>query len=86
MHADFNNTIGPVGLQPAVAFFHDVNGTTPSPVLNFVEDRKVLTVSLTANYLDTIRGKISYTAYFDGGEHNLLSDRDFIQVSASYSF
>ena len=83
---DFNNALGPVGLQPTVAFSHDVGGTTPLPIGNFVEHRKAVTLGLTANYLNMLRGNLSYTNYFDGGEHNLLHDRDFVSLTASYSF
>ena len=84
--ADFNNAIGPINLQPAIAFYHDVEGTTPAPITNFVDDRKTISGSLTANYLNTIRVKLTYTNYFDGGDFNLLEDRDFASLTASYSF
>jgi hypothetical protein len=29
---------------------------------------------------------VSYTSYFGGGKYNLLTDRDFIGASVSYSF
>jgi len=84
--ADFNNAIGAVTLQPAVAFYHDVEGTTPLPIANFVDDRKVVTVSLGADYLNAVRAKLAYTTYFGGGNYNLVNDRDFVSVTASYSF
>ena len=91
MKADFHNAIGPVGLQPIVAWAHDFYGTSPSPILNFVEGRKTVTVSLIANYLNSLRVKIDYTNYFGGesyagGNFNLSKDRDFVACSASYSF
>jgi len=84
--ADFNNAIGPVTLQPSVAFYHDVTGTTPLPIGNFVEGRKTITVGLTATYLNTVRATLSYTNYFGGGNFNLLHDRDFVSLAASVSF
>ena len=84
--ADFNNAVGPVTLQPAVAFYHDVEGTTPAPVTNFIEERKSITGSLTATYLNALRVKVSYTNYFDGGNFNLIEDRDFASLAVSYSF
>ena len=43
--ADYNNAFGTsFTLSPRVAFNHDVNGTTPGPGGNFVEDRKSLTL------------------------------------------
>lgn len=84
--ADFNNAIGPINLQPGIAFSHDVSGTTPSPLSNFVEDRKTVTLSLGATYLDSIRASIAYTNFFGGGAFNLLNDRDFASFVVSYSF
>ena len=83
--ADYNNAIGAVNLRPTIAFAHDVDGTTPAPITNFIEDRKTYTFSLEAIYLENLRGKVSYTIY-DGDRHNLLKDRDFVSVTTSYAF
>ena len=84
--ATYNNAIGPVNLSPQIAFAHDVNGTSPSPIGNFVEDRKTITLSLEASYLHSWRARLSYTNSFSGGDFNLRSDRDFVALTASYSF
>lgn len=84
--ATYNNAIGPVNLSPQIAFSHDVNGTSPSPIGNFVEDRKTVTLSLNAGYLNSWQARLSYTNSFGGGAANLLSDRDFLAFSANYSF
>jgi hypothetical protein len=82
----FNRAIGAVNLEPVLAFQHDVQGTTPSPIANFVEGRKALTAALRGIYLEKLSGEVSYTNFFDGGRFNLLKDRDFVGVSFSYSF
>ncbi len=84
--ATFNNAIGPITIMPAAAFSHDVQGTSPSPILNFIEDRMSATVSVTFDYLNKLKYKMSYSAFFGAGVHNLLHDRDLASVSASYSF
>ncbi len=84
--ATYNNAIGPVSLSPQVAFSHDVNGTAPTPIGNYVEDRKTVTLSLNANYLNSWQARLSYTNSFSGGQANLLSDRDFLAITANYSF
>lgn len=86
--ADYLGAIGPINIFPIAAFQHDVEGTTPSPIINFIDDRKVVTVRLDATYLESWRASLAYTNFFDGkGPHyNLLNDRDFISLSASYSF
>ena len=66
--------------------FHDVNGTTPGPGGNFVEDRKSLTLGVEANYLNQWSADLSYTRFYGAGIFNLVSDRDFVAVSAKYAF
>lgn len=83
---EYNNAIGPVTLLPQVAFSHDVEGTTPGPGGNFVEDRKIVTASLSADYQRSLRATVSYSNFFGGGEYNQYGDRDFVSLSASYSF
>ena len=82
----FNNAIGAVNLLPRVAFAHDVNGTTPAPITNFVEDRKSLTVTLRATYLEDWQAELSYTNFFGAGAFNLVNDRDFVSTVVSYAF
>lgn len=82
----FNHAIGAINLEPTVAFQHDVDGTTPSPILNFVDRRKAVTVALRGVYLENVTAEIAYTNFFAGGDFNLLTDRDFVSLSFSYSF
>lgn len=82
----FNNAIGAVGLEPVIAWYHDVEGTTPSPLSNFIEGNKVVTLAVTAEYLKRITGTLSYTMYFGGGNSNLLHDRDFLSLSFNVPF
>jgi hypothetical protein len=82
----FNQAIGSVNLEPTVAFSHDVQGTTPLPIANFVEDRKAVSVSLRGLYLERFTAEVGYTNFFDGGSFNLLKDRDFFSVAFTYAF
>ena len=86
VRGDINNAIGSVSLQPQIAFNHDVKGTSPSPVANFVDGRKSMTVSLGAGYLNDWTGSLAYTINWGGGVYNLLSDRDFLAFTLSTSF
>jgi hypothetical protein len=86
MRADYLGALGPVNLTPQIAFAHDVDGTTPQPLGNFVEGRKAVTLSLGASYLNSLQGEISYTNFFGGGDFNLINDRDFVSISVSYFF
>jgi len=86
LRGQYLGALGPVNLAPEIAFAHDVHGTTPQPLGNFVEGRKAVTLSLGATYLNALQGEISYTNFFGGDDFNLLSDRDFVSLSVSYSF
>jgi Protein of unknown function (DUF1302) len=83
---DINNAIGSITLQPQIAYNQDVNGTSPSPVANFVEGRKAVTLSLGANYLNDWSATLAYTTNWGGKTYNLLRDRDFVSMTVSYSF
>lgn len=84
--ATYNNAIGAVNLAPRIAFNHDVNGTTPGPGGNFIENRKALTFAVNATYLASWTGTVGYTINFGGGDFNTLRDRDFVTISISYAF
>lgn len=85
--ADYNSAFGtPYNLSPRIAFNHDVNGTSPGPGGNFIEDRKTLTLGLGASYLEKWGADLSYTRFFGAGQFNLLRDRDFVSFSVQYSF
>jgi hypothetical protein len=86
MRAEYLGALGPVNLTPQIAFAHDVDGTTPQPLGNFVEGRKAVTLSLGASYLNSLQGEVSYTNFFGGGGFNLINDRDFVSISVSYFF
>ncbi len=83
---DYNGAIGAINLSPRFSFQHDVNGVSPGPGGNFIEDRKALTVGLRGIYQNTYEVDVSYTGFFGAGAHNLINDRDFVGLSFRYSF
>ncbi len=83
---DYNGAIGAINLSPRFSFQHDVNGVSPGPGGNFVEDRKALTVGLRGTYQNTYELDVSYTRFYGAGRHNLLNDRDFLGLTFKYSF
>ncbi|MDX1497182.1 MAG: DUF1302 domain-containing protein [Salinisphaeraceae bacterium] len=83
---EYNNVFDLFTLEPTLFFAHDVSGTSPSPIINFVEDRKQLTASLNGRYLQAWEAGLSYTRYWGGEPFNLVSDRDFVSIFVSYSF
>lgn len=81
----FQNVIGPMSLTPQAAFEHDVFGSTPAPLVTFSKDRMQATLSLSARYFN-FEGAVAWTPFFNGGLRNVLLDRDFLTVSASYAY
>ena len=83
---DYLNAFLSTNLSPVIQFAHDVEGTTPSPILNFVEGRKSVTMALQATYQNSWAADISYTNYSGAGRYNLIHDRDFVSATVKYSF
>ncbi len=83
---DFFNAIGPITVQPLFVWFHDVEGTTPAPISNFVEGRKQAAFALRFDYLNFMKASIAYQMYMGAGQHNQIHDRDFVSVSTSIAF
>jgi hypothetical protein len=86
IRGDISNAIGAITLQPSIAFNHDVTGTSPTPISNYVDGRKSLSFGLGANYLNNWQANLGYTNNWGGGKYNLLRDRDFVSFTVSYSF
>ncbi len=83
---DYNNVMGAFTVSPLVAFSHNVEGYTPSPLGNYMEDRMSATFQLGASYQNTWRASVGYNTFFGAGIRNKASDRDFASVNLSYSF
>ncbi len=83
---DYNNAFGAINLHPRIEWRHDVSGNTPGSGGNFIEGNKVITAGLGATYQNSWQADLSYTSFFGAGSQNLLYDRDFLSLSASYSF
>ncbi len=93
--ADYNSAFDSAfNLSPRLAFNHDVNGITPGPGGNFLEDRKSLTLGVEGTYLNSWAADLSYTRFFGAAGRdqpgdavlNLIHDRDFAAFTLRYSF
>ncbi len=81
----YNRVFGsPVNLVPQVAWKWDLGGRTPSPLGNYMSQRKAIGLSLAANYQSRWTGSMSWTANF--GPNAPLNDRDFASVNIAYAF
>lgn len=73
----YNSVFDVINVVPSIRFFHDVKGTTPSPIGNFTEENKLLGLSVTVEYLDNWEFGGGYTAFF-GGEDSTLGQTSAI--------
>ncbi len=83
---EYSNVFAGINLKPSISFSHDVYGVTPSPISNFLEDRKALGLSLEGIYQNTYSVTFAYTDYYGAQPYNQLADRDYYSLSASASF
>ncbi len=83
---DYLGLIGAWNFTPRLVWSQDVSGTTPGPGGNFVEDRYGATVGVGASYQSRLEFDASYTKFGGAGRYNELTDRDFIALTAKYSF
>lgn len=82
----YNSVFGVLTVEPTFLFQHDLSGITPTPIVNFVEDRKQLNAILSVNYLQAWTFDVGYAMFFGGGVQNLVSDRDYLDFAIKYSF
>ncbi|HEX4871564.1 MAG TPA: DUF1302 domain-containing protein [Nevskiaceae bacterium] len=83
---EYNNVIGAIGFRPTLRHDYDVNGVTPTPIGNFVEGRRLTSVSLGWTYLNALSGDVGFTRYSGADDQNLLGDRDFVEMNVKYAF
>ncbi|MET1255984.1 DUF1302 domain-containing protein [Aliikangiella maris] len=83
---DYADVFSGWNVSPRVVYQHDISGTTPGPISNFVEDRKGVTVGVGFDKQAVWKADIGYTAFFGAGTANLMGDKDFIAANISYSF
>ncbi|HVL00014.1 MAG TPA: DUF1302 family protein, partial [Dongiaceae bacterium] len=83
---DYEDVFAGINLRPTISFSHDVYGTTPTPIANFLEDRKAIGLTLEAVYLNDYSVQIGYTDFYGAEPYNQLADRDYYSLSTTISF
>lgn len=83
---EYPNLIGPWNVVPRFSWTHDVNGTSPGPGGNFVENRNGITLGVAANLRATYELDVAWTKFGGAGRWNDLNDRDFMTASVKVSF
>lgn len=82
---DYNNVFSGWNMTNSYSLAHDVNGNTPLPIANFLEDRKAFEVSVGFDRQSTYGFGLTYATFWGAGERNLISDRDFAALTFRYS-
>jgi len=82
---DYNNVFHGWNLKTTYSVAHDVNGTTPLPIANFLEDRKAFELSMAFDRQSVYGVGLTYATFWGGAERNLIQDRDFIALTLNAS-
>ena len=77
---------GRIQLNPTLLFLHDLRGTSPAPVINFIEGRRVILTSLFMDFGDNWSSGLSYQVFSGGGTRHRLRDRDNVSAFVAYVF
>lgn len=87
--ATYTNAFGTeITLKPGFSLVYDVNGVSMDrgSAASYVQGHRGLTVGVTGVYRDTLTAAINYTNNKGGGTYRRDSDRDYVTLTASYSF
>ena len=83
----YNNAFGtPITVSPRIAWSHDVKGNSPSPLGNYREGSKQVSLAVDLSYQSAWRGGLSYTNIFGNEKYDKNGDKDFVSFNVSYSF
>ncbi|WP_160154595.1 DUF1302 domain-containing protein [Microbulbifer sp. ALW1] len=82
---EYPNVFAGISLNPTLAWSHDVDGYSAEPGQQFNEGAKSLGLAVEAVYKLKYSATLGYTA-FDGGNHNILEDKDFVSLSFKLSY
>lgn len=82
----YNELPGNITLYPTFLWLHDLKGTSPAPIINFIEGRKVLVSSLMMEFEDDWTAGVSYQVFTGGGTAHRLRDRDNVSVFVAKVF
>ena len=82
---DYFNAFKGINVAPRVIFKHDVNGATPAPINNFLEDRTSLALGVGFTYQSQWSADIGVEIFNGGGQTNQLIDRDYLSINFKYS-
>ncbi|AXQ31839.1 DUF1302 family protein [Solimonas sp. K1W22B-7] len=82
----YESVLPGISLQPTIVWKHDVHGTSPGLVSNFIEGRKIADIGMEIRYKSQLSFNLGYTWLTGGGSSNLLRDRDSARAFVKYQF
>jgi len=82
----YNDLPGNVNLHPTFIWLHDLKGISPSPIINFIEGRRLLISNLTAELGQDWTLGLTYQRFGGGGTQHRLRDRDNVSLFVAYVF
>ena len=84
LELSYLNIMQGLDLKVPVFWQHTLDGTILEA--NMIDKANVFNITLKGIYLNNFTAEVGYSAYFDGGEDHLITDRDNVSFSVSYSF
>lgn len=86
LRASYNDLPYGITLNPTLVWLHDLKGTSPAPIVNFIEGRRVLIANLGADFQDDWSAGVTYQRFDGGGTRHRLRDRDNVSVFVAKVF
>ena len=86
LNATYDDVWHGIGMTPGVEVWHDVMGTSISPGQDFVQGRIQATYSNEFKFSQNFTGLLRYAMFAGAGYRNVRNDRDYAEMSFTYSF
>ena len=84
---EYNGIWRDINFKPQLIWVHDIKGTVPFPISNFIEGSKQMILGLDFELSQQWSTRIQYQGFYGSrGNHNYLVDRDNLGFSVAYSF
>ncbi len=84
LELSYLNVFSGLDLMVPIFFQRGLNGNILET--DMVENASAFNITFKGVYLNNFTTQIGYTNFFDGGENHLITDRDNVSLSLSYSF
>lgn len=86
LRLSYDGLPGGITVNPTLIWFQDLHGTSPAPIANFIDGRKVLIGNVTIDFESDVSVGLSYQMFSGAGTRNRLRDRDNVSAYVAYVF